>query len=244
MISRLAPLFLASLLAPALAAADTELAVSLGTGYAVKKNLYLLEDLGGGAGRFVQTRASGPWTLAGLQASQEVWKREGFKLWVGAGYTAALGDVPFYKVGQNRTSFSYSATETFDGKATYRRMQAGLGATLATGTIGEFGAFLWSRWHDLKLSGTATDSVVQGVDSTVATASRSVKGKGNDWMLELSMGFQQTHPTFKTVERISFCTAFGPSFGEVDTSRWRLDERYAERLRPTMELRFTFGFRL
>ena len=225
-------------------AADLELSLSLGTGYPVKRNLYETQDLGGGASTFVQTQFKGPWVQGGAHVNYEVFKTGAWKFWAGAGYETDLGSPDFYKLGQSTTQATTSTTETLNGSASYSRYQFGLGTTLATGTLGEYGVYLWRRVNRLGLSGTLTTFNLQGGGTTTKDTSPTLHSNDSDFMLELTMGFTQARPTFKTFERISFGTAFGPAFGQVAASEWQLDKAYADRLRPTLEVSFAFGVRL
>jgi hypothetical protein len=228
----------------ALQARDLEFSLSLASGFAVKPNLYLEGQGAAGSSSFVQTRFSGPWLLGGLHASCEVYKHEAWKFWAGAGYEAGLGTPGFYQFGQATSQASSSSTEILNGTAKYSRYQLGVGATLATGTLGEYGAYLWRRTNRLGLDGTLSTFALQGTALNAKAAGYASSSSASDFMLELSMGFVQTRPTFKTFERISFGSAFGKGFGNVAAADWQLDSAYNDRLRPTLEIRFSFGVRL
>ena len=225
-------------------ARDVELSLALGAGYPVKRNLYLVDDQGGGSSTFVQTQFSGPWLLGGARASYELLKTGPWKFWAGAGYETGLGSPSYYKTGQATVQAASSTTETLNGTAKYARYQIGLGATLATGTIGEYGAYLWRRAHRTSLDGTLSTYQVQGTELTSGNTPFSMHASDYDYMLELSMGFVQPRPTYKTFERIAFGTAFGPGFGLVNAGNWQISPAFAERLRPTLEISFSFGVRL
>jgi len=235
----------ALLLTPlAVRANDVELSVSLASGFPVKPNLYL-QGLGAtGTSTFVQTRFSGPWLMAGLHANYQVYKLENYKFWAGGAYESGLGSPSFYKLGQFNNGAIASTTEILNGTAKYSRYQLGVGATLATGTLGEYGAYLWRRTNRLGLDGTLSTFNVQGTALTSKNVGYGSTSSASDFMLELSMGFVQARPTFKTFERISFGSAFGRGFGNVAAGDWQLDSAYNDRLRPTIEIRFSFGVRL
>ena len=224
-------------------AKDLELSLSLASGFPVKPNLYL-EGEGGAGTTFVQTRFTGPWLLGGAHVNVEVTKAQAWKLWVGAGYERGLGSPAYYKLGQATYANDASSSEILNGSAHYSRYQVGGGATLTTGTLGEYGAFLWRRLNRVGLDGTLSTFQIQGT-SLVAqgTGLRTSSGR-DDFMLELTMGFTQARPTFKTFERIGLGTAFGPGFGSVGAGNWQLDDAFNDRLRPTLELSFSFGVRL
>jgi hypothetical protein len=171
-----------------------------------------------------------------------VYKTGAWKFWAGAGYETGLGSPDYYKLGQSTTQTTNSRTETLNGTASYARYQFGVGTTLATGTIGEYGVYLWRRVNRLGLDGTLTSFDLQS--DTTTNAPSKLHATASDFMLEFTMGFVQTQPTFKTFERISFGTAFGPDFGQIAASDWQLEKAYADRLRPTLEIRFAFGVRL
>ena len=225
-------------------ARDLELSLSLGEGYPVKRNLYLLDEQGGGSSTSVQTQFSGPWLLGGARASCEVVKAGPWRFWVGAGYEAGLGSPDYYKTGQSIVQAASSNTETLNGTAKYSRYQIGLGTTFATGTIGEYGAYFWRRSHRTALDGTLSTWQVEGGQLTSGSNGYSLHASDYDYMLELSMGFIQTLPTFRTFERISFGTAFGPGYGLVNSGNWQINPAFADRLRPTLEISFSFGVRL
>jgi len=242
---RRSPLLLAALLAfIPVRAADLELSLSLGSGFPVKPNLYLDDAGASGTSTFVQTRFSGPWLLGGLHATYEVYKHEAWKGWVGAAYVSGLGAPGYYKLGQATTQASAVSTEILDGTAKYRRFQFGGGATLTTGTLGEYGVFLWRRVNRIGLDGNLSTFQVTGTALTAQATGLHTSSSRDDFMLEFTMGFTQAHPTFKTLERIGLGTAFGPGFGDVGAGRWQLDDAYNDRLRPTVELTFSFGIRL
>jgi len=224
-------------------ARELEFSLSLASGFAVKPNLYLEGQGAEGTGSFVQTRFSGPWLMGGLHANCEVYKLEAWKFWAGAGYESGLGTPGFYKFGQ-ASQATASSTEILNGSAKYSRFQLGVGATLATGTLGEYGAYLWRRTNRLGLDGTLSTFNVQGTALTSKNVGYGSTSSASDFMLELSMGFVQARPTFKTFERISFGSAFGRGFGNIAAGDWQLDSAYNDRLRPTIEVRFSFGVRL
>ena len=232
------------MLATAAQAKDLEVSVSLGSGYPVKPNLYLQGQSQDGSTTFVQTRFTGPWLLGGVHLNYEVYKHEAWKFWVGAGYESGLGSPAYYKLGQATYQASASSTEILEGSAKYSRYQFGGGATLATGTLGEYGIYLWRRVNRLGLEGTLSTFQVQGTGLAAQTVGTNGSSNRSDFMVEFSMGFVQTRPTFKTLERISLGSAFGPAFGNVGAGDWQLEHAYNDRLRPTLELRFSFGVRL
>ena len=234
------------LLAPfaAAQARDVELSLALGEGYPAKRNLYLLNDQGGGSSTFVQTQFSGPWLLGGAHVNYEVYKTGAWKFWAGAGYETDLGSPGYYKTGQATVLAASSSTETLNGSATYSRYQLGLGATYASGTIGEYSAYFWRRGHRTTLDGTLSTWQIGGAEPVTASSAYSVRASDYDYMLELGMGFVQAHPTLKTFERISFGTAFGPGYGLVNAGNWQINPAFADRLRPTLEISFSFGVRL
>ena len=225
-------------------AKDLEMSVSLGSGYPVKPNLYLAGQTPDGTSTFVQTRFTGPWLLGGLHVNYEVYKHEAWKFWAGVAYERGLGSPAYYKLGQSTYQSAASSTEILQGSAQYSRIQFGGGATLATGTLGEYGVYLWRRMNRIGLDGTLSTFQLQGTALAAQTAGTSGTSSASDFMLEFSMGFVQTRPTYKTFERISLGSAFGPSFGNVGAGDWQLDHAYNDRLRPTLELRFSFGVRL
>jgi hypothetical protein len=173
-----------------------------------------------------------------------VYKREAWKVWLGAGYESGLGSPAYNKVGQSTVQATSSGTQILDGTASYRRYQFGAGTTLATGTAGEYGVYLWRRINRIGLDGNLSSFQVQGTALTSQAAPSSTHSSASDFMLELTMGFTQARPTFKTFERISLGSAFGPGYGNVGARDWQLENAYNDRLRPTLELRFTFGVRL
>jgi hypothetical protein len=223
----------------ALRANDLELSLSLGSGYAGMQDLYL-EDAQGDT---VQTRFQGPWTLGGIRADYQVYKHESLKYWVGAGYVASLGAPDYTQRGVLIPSALAGSTENFQGTCSYRREQAGVGATWSTGTLGEYGAFLWLRNNRLGLDGTASTIILNGSYET-ATASRSIRSNALDAMLELSMDFLQTQPTYRTLERISLGATLAHAYGNVAVTDWQLNDAYAQRQRPGLEISFSFGVRL
>ena len=231
------------LAAPALAG-DLEMSVSLGAGYPVKPNLYLENAGSSGSETFVQTRFTGPWILGGAHLNYELYKHEAWKFWVGAGYETGVGSPGYYKLGQSTPQTPSSSTQILNGSASYSRYQFGVGTTLATGTLGEYGLYLWRRINRVGLEGNLSSYQVQGTALTSQAASYSVHSNAPDYMVELTMGFVQTRPTFKTFERIGLGSAFGPGYGNVGAGDWQLENAYNDRLRPTLELRFTFGVRL
>ena len=242
LVSRIA---LAGLVSPGFAQArDLDLALTLGTGFTSRGNLYLEQNAPDGSGTFLQTRFNGPWNLAGVLASVEMARRGSMKLWVGAGFVANLGSPAYYQTGQATIQATSSNTQILNGSASYRRIQYGIGATWTTGNLGEYGAYLWRRNHRLGLEGTLNTIAIQGTALTPGMASTSIHSSSADGMLELSMAFLQAQPTFKTLERISLGLGFGPGSGTLGASDWQLTGQDAERLRPAMELRFAFGVRL
>jgi hypothetical protein len=232
------------MLAAAAQAKDLELSLSLGSGYPVKPNLYLNGQGTSGTSTFVQTRFTGPWLLGGAHLHYEVYKVQAWKFWAGAGYEAGLGSPAYYKLGQSTYQAATSSTEILDGSAKYSRYQVGLGATLATGTLGEYGVYLWRRVNRISLDGTLNTFQLQGTALGAQTASYATRATASDFMLEATMGFVQARPTFKTFERIGLGSAFGPAFGTVGAGNWQLDPAFNDRLRPTLELSFSFGVRL
>ena len=236
---------LAILLVPATAGArDLELSLSLGSGYPAKPNLYLETQGASGTSSFVQTRFTGPWLLAGAHVNVEVYKVEAWKFWAGLGYEGGLGSPNFYKLGQATSQATTSNTEILNGSASYSRYQIGVGATLATRTLGEYGAYLWRRTHSIGLSGTVSTLALQGATLTPGGSGYSSHSTASDYMLELSMGFVQARPTCKTFQRISLGTAFGPGYGSLGAGDWKLQGAYNDRLRPTLEVHFAYGVRL
>ena len=232
------------LLAAAAQAKDLELSLSLGSGYPVKPNLYLNGGDAAGTSTFIQTRFSGPWLLGGAHVNVEVYKAQSWRYWVGVGYEGGLGAPGYYKFGQATTGGVSSSTEIVDGSAKYSRTQFGLGTTRTTASLGEYGIYLWRRVNRIQLQGPLDTFQVQGTALTAQTSPLSSRSTRDDFMLELAMAFTQARPTFKTFERISLGTAFGPSFGAVAAGNWQLDDAYNDRLRPTLELHFSFGVRL
>jgi len=232
------------LLAAAAHAGDLEMSVSLGSGYPVKPNLYLQGQGGAGTTTFVQTRFTGPWLLGGVHLNYEWYRHEAWKFWAGAGYESGLGSPSYYKLGQSTVPATSSSTQILNGSAKYSRCQVGLGATRATGTLGEYGVYLWRRTNRIALEGDLSSFQVQGTALTSQAAPYSSHSSAYDYMLELSMGFVQARPTFKTFERISLGSAFGPGYGNVGAGDWQLEHAFNNRLRPTLELRFAFGVRL
>ena len=192
----------------------------------------------------MQTRFTGPWLLGGVHGNYEVYKREAWKFWVGAGYETGLGSPAYSKLGQSTYQAATSSTEILEGSAKYSRLQFGGGATLATGTLGEYGIYLWRRLNRIGLDGTLSTFQVQGTGLASQAAGTHSASSASDFMVEFSMGFVQTRPTFKTFERIALGSAFGPAYGNVGAGDWQLDHAYNDRLRPTLELRFSFGIRL
>jgi len=227
-----------------LRANDLDVSLSLGLGFPSKGNIYNNDDEGGGSDTFIQTRTSSPWTLLGLQVNYEVFKQTSVRYWVGAGYADGLNAPSYYKFGQSTFQSTTSSTEIVNGTASYNRFQYGIGATWATGTIGEYGAFLWRRNNRFGIDGTVNTIQVQGTSLTPGSGSVAAHSSVADFMLELSMGFLQAQPDFKTFERISFGLAFGPSYGNVGATDWQLNDQYGERLLPSREIRFAFGIRL
>ena len=232
------------LLPCAAGAKDLELSLSLGEGYPVKRNLYLVDNLGSGTSTFVQTQFSGPWVLGGVHVNGEFAKAGAWKFWAGAAYESGLGSPSYYKTGQSTVLAATSNTENLNGTAKYSRYQVGLGTTVATGTLGEYGCYLWRRSNQVKLDGTLSTFAIQGTSITSQNAPYALKSSGYDYMLELSMAFVQAQATTRTFERISLGTAFGPGYGLVGAANWQLDPAFADRLRPTLELSFSFGVRL
>jgi len=240
------------LLVQPLAARDLELSLSLGSGYPVKPDLHLGAADASGTNTSVQTRFQGPWLLAGAHVNAEVYKIQAWKFWAGAGYVSGLGSPAYAKLGQTTGQNSLGTTENLNGSATYSRYQFGAGATLGTGTIGEYGVYLWRRTNRIGLKGTldtyqdqeGPQSGSQGGTLVKTSAGTSTSSTASDFMLEFSMGFVQTRPTFKTFERISFGTAFGPGYGNVGAQDWQLAPAFNDRLRPTIEIRFAYGVRL
>ena len=245
--SRRSPLLLLAILlaaAPA-RAGDLELSLSLGSGFPVKPNLYLENQGTAGSSTFVETRFSGPWLLGGAHLNVEVYKAQAWKVWAGAAYTSGLGAPAYYKLGQETLQASSVSTEILNGTAKYRRYQFGGGTTFTTGTVGEYGVFLWRRLNRIGLDGALSSFQVTGGSLTAPGATNlRTSSSRDDFMLEFTMGFTQAHPTFKTFERIGLGTAFGPGFGNVGAGNWQLDDAYNDRLRPTLELTFSFGVRL
>lgn len=243
MMHRTSILLAAALAVTPLAAGDLELSVSYGFAFPGNRNLYLVNEDSNGLGTFVQTRFGGPWQQPGLRVGYELFRAQGVRTWVQAGYATSLGGLDYSKVGQN-VSLASIASETFNGTVKASRMDLGLGLTFDTGKLGEYGAALLYRSHRIALDGTLTTATITGATVTTVASGSSQSATVSDVALELSMGLVQPHPTFKTFQRISMDWGFGGSGGTVNAGDWRLDKDYLVRLKPASSFQFTFGIRL
>ena len=235
----------AATLATTLAAGDLEFSVGYGLAFPGNRNLYLDHQDAAGHGTFVQTRFQGPWNEPALELGYELFKVNGTRTWLRAGYASALSGLAYSKVGEQVTPTSIQ-TQTFNGTAKDSQMMVGLGLTYDTGKLGEYGAALYYRSNRINLSGTVVNAADTGSNFTATPAAYAQAATVADLDLRLSMALVQTFPTCKTFQRISMDWGFGASSGTVngDTSDWQLTKAYLQRLKPSSGFQFAFGVRL
>jgi len=227
------------------AAGEAEVGLSVGAGSPGQRNLNLSSGtLVLDTGTTITTQFAGPWTFAGLDLAYALGHSERWTFWARAGYAASLVSRDFAKDGQNSPAALSYRSETINGTVNYEALAWGLGVSLATNQVGEFGLSVDRRSNRTQLRGTRTVLAIPGGGSPGQTG-YSLGSTASDFLVTLSMTFLQAHPTFKTYQRIAYGFALGgPSNAiQADAQGWTMGRAYLDRTNPGQELRFGYGFR-
>lgn len=237
-------LLLAGLSGPMALAGEYEVSLSLGMGFPGKKNIYEA-PLTGEPRYTLQTKGSGSQNLVGLNGAYEIFKRERTKFWLTGSVQSAFGSNDYSHFGMKYLeSTNAFEMQTMNGKAKYMGLGVGMAMTHTTAQLGEYGLGVEFRNHRVKVTGDL--HTLASPPLTETAQGYSDTSSAVDVYLNFSVAFVQNHPTFKTLQRISFGVGLGSGYGDVGpaSTSWRLSEAHLERLRPSSEIKFAFGIRL